>query len=72
VDAAAATLRRAIARDAGNFELWLDLARALDGPARDQALARASRLDPRSPEIAQFRSELALEEPVATSEVPST
>jgi hypothetical protein len=72
VDAAAATLRRAVAREPGDFNLWLDLARALDGTARDAALARAARLNPLSPEVAQFRSDLALEQPIAAAapEVP--
>jgi hypothetical protein len=50
--------RRAIAKDEGDWSLWLDLARTSTGNTQRQALARASRLNPRSPEITQFRAEL--------------
>ena len=50
--------REAITRDGGDWELWLDLARASVGPRRLAALERASELNPLSPEVAEFRAEL--------------
>jgi len=47
--AARARFRQALALDRSNASLWLDLADASSGPARSRALARAKRLDPRSP-----------------------
>jgi hypothetical protein len=52
--AARAVLRKAIAKDPQNWQLWFDLAAATDGAASKAALARASRLNPLSPEIAQL------------------
>jgi cytochrome c-type biogenesis protein CcmH/NrfG len=46
----------AIEREPGDFELWLDLARATDGAERAAALRRASELNPLSPEIEEFRA----------------
>jgi hypothetical protein len=66
-DAAADSFRRAIARDRGDFGLWLDLARALDGSGQQTALDRAARLDPLSPELVQFRSELGLDAPASAN-----
>ena len=48
-----------IAKDERDWELWLDLARASEGPALERALAEATRLNPLSPEVAQLRKELA-------------
>jgi hypothetical protein len=48
-------LTKAIAVDDGDWQTWLDLALASRGRARRRALARASRLYPRSPEIAAVR-----------------
>jgi hypothetical protein len=56
--AAQASFRTAIRKDSGDWNLWLDLARASAGKQQAAALARASRLDPLSPEIATFKSEL--------------
>jgi hypothetical protein len=50
---------KAIAKDRGDWNLWLDLARATTGKAQQAALARAAKLNPLSPEIAAFRSDLA-------------
>jgi hypothetical protein len=50
--------RRAIAKDSRDWNLWLDLARATTGVRRRSALEVASMLNPRSPEIAAFRSDL--------------
>lgn len=52
------SLRKGIASGSGNWQLWLDLARAADGRERASALDRAARLNPRSPEIAAFRQTL--------------
>jgi Flp pilus assembly protein TadD len=48
--------REAIEREPRDYELWLDLARATDGPARAAALRRATELNPLSPEIEDFRA----------------
>lgn len=65
--AARASFERAVARDAGDWALWLDLARASEGRARLEALAGAERLNPLSPEIALFRAELGVEAPIAAA-----
>jgi Flp pilus assembly protein TadD len=57
--AARDALRSAITRDTHGWELWFDLARASTGARQRAALDRASRLNPRSPEVAEFRHELA-------------
>jgi O-Antigen ligase len=54
--AARATLRRAIAKDPRDWDLWYRLALASDGPTFRQAIAAATRLNPFSPEIAALRS----------------
>lgn len=46
--------RQAIAKDDGNWELWLGLALASRGDARRHALARATSLNPLSSEIRQL------------------
>ncbi len=55
---ARASFRKAIAKDEGDWSLWLDLARASEGRAQLDALAQATRLNPLSPEVAQLRQEL--------------
>lgn len=57
-------LRRAIAKDSGDWELWYDLALATSGRAQRRALARAERLNALSPEIAEFK-QFVLGEPPA-------
>ncbi|HEX7526356.1 MAG TPA: O-antigen ligase family protein [Gaiellaceae bacterium] len=54
--AARVALRKAIAKDRQSWQLWFDLAAATDGAASKAALARASRLNPLSTEIAQLGS----------------
>jgi O-antigen ligase len=49
-------LRRAAAKDASDWSIWLDLALASRGPERRHALAEAARLNPLDPVIASFRS----------------
>jgi Flp pilus assembly protein TadD len=56
---AQASLRKAIAKDGNDWELWFDLARATTGAPQTAALARAAKLNPRSPEIAELRKEIA-------------
>jgi hypothetical protein len=56
VAAARSSLRRGVDRDRGDWELWLDLALASEGPQQRQALAEARRLNPLSPEIAELRA----------------
>jgi O-Antigen ligase/Tetratricopeptide repeat len=52
--AARRSLDKAIAKDRGNWVLWLDLAAATHGRGRQTALAEARRLNPLGPEIASF------------------
>lgn len=54
--AARARLERALAQDRGDWETWLDLALASRGRSRELALDRASRLYPRSLEVASVRA----------------
>ena len=54
------TFRRAIAKDDGDWALWLDLAYASSGSARRAAAMRALRLNPLSPEIEAIRPALGL------------
>jgi O-antigen ligase len=58
VTAARASFHKAIAKDPGDWNLWFDLARASSGAAQTAALTRASKLDPLSPEVGAFKSEL--------------
>jgi hypothetical protein len=55
--AARVSFRRAIAEEPRNWLLWFRLAEASTGAEEQRALARASRLNPLSPEIAEFRAE---------------
>jgi hypothetical protein len=48
--------RRAIAKDGGDWELWLDLALASEGDARRGALDRAATLNPLAKAIEQLRT----------------
>jgi hypothetical protein len=56
--AALAALRTASRKDPQNEGIWLDLARVARGPEREAALARAQRLNPLDPSVAQIRGEL--------------
>lgn len=58
---AQAAFRRAIEKAPRDWELWLGVARASEGRERQEALAQAAKLNPLSPEIRQFRAELAAE-----------
>jgi hypothetical protein len=53
--AARKSFRKAIAKDRRDWTLWFELADASRGRARAQALAEATRLNPLSPELAEFR-----------------
>lgn len=55
---ARSAIRRALAKDPGNWSLWLDLAKSSDGSTRANAIQHASTLNPKSPEIAAFRATL--------------
>jgi tetratricopeptide (TPR) repeat protein len=58
--AARASLRKAIAKEPRDWNLWYQLALASDErKAAREALAEAARLNPRSVEVAQLRSALA-------------
>jgi O-Antigen ligase len=52
------SFRRGLAEDPDEWELWLDLGLASEGPARRRAFERAARLNPLSPELEElgFRS----------------
>jgi tetratricopeptide (TPR) repeat protein len=54
--AARESFRRAIAEEPTDWFLWFRLAEASSGARRERALAEASRLNPLSPEIAEFRA----------------
>jgi hypothetical protein len=54
--AARTSFRSAIERDSENWGLWYELATASEGRARERALVRAERLNPRSPEIAALKA----------------
>jgi tetratricopeptide (TPR) repeat protein len=56
--AARASFRKAIAKEPADWELWFRLAEAAGGREQRRALAEAHRLNPRSPELADFRDEL--------------
>ncbi|MBD0290231.1 MAG: O-antigen ligase family protein [Thermoleophilia bacterium] len=51
--AARAAFRRALDKDSSSWELWFHLALASKGKERREAAARALRLNPRSPELAE-------------------
>jgi len=52
--------REAIAKDHGDWELWLGLALASDGEAQRRALARAEALNPLGSQIAELRQQLGV------------
>jgi O-antigen ligase/polysaccharide polymerase Wzy-like membrane protein len=54
------SFRKAIAKDRGDWNLWLDLALASEGKARRAAASAALRLNPHSQVIAQIRPLLGL------------
>jgi O-Antigen ligase len=56
---ARSSFRSGLAEDADEWELWLDLGLASEGPARRRAFERAARLNPLSPELEElgFKSE---------------
>jgi hypothetical protein len=58
---ARSSFRGGLAEDPDEWELWLDLGLASEGPARRHAFERASRLNPLSPELEElgFESETA-------------
>jgi O-Antigen ligase len=51
VDAARSSFQRGLAKDARDWELWLDLALATEGAARRAALERAAALNPLDSEV---------------------
>jgi O-antigen ligase/polysaccharide polymerase Wzy-like membrane protein/tetratricopeptide repeat protein len=55
--AAQANFQKAIANDPRDWTLWFELATTSRGKARARALAQASRLNPLSPEIAEYRAQ---------------
>ena len=55
--AARRALRRALELDPESWSTWLDLAVASSGAERARALAEAKRLNPLSPELAEFQTE---------------
>jgi O-antigen ligase len=52
---ARASFRKAIAKEPTDWELWFRLAEAAGGREQRRALSEALRLNPRSPELADFR-----------------
>jgi O-antigen ligase len=57
--------REAIAKDSGDWELWLGLALASDGDARRRALDRASSLNPLATQVVQLREQLGVRKSAA-------
>ncbi len=55
---AEAALKRALAKDPGDWSLWFALAQSSDGRTRSNAMARVAALNPHSPELAAFRQTL--------------
>jgi hypothetical protein len=55
---AQASFRKAISKDPLDWTLWFELASASRGAAREHALARASQLNPLSPEIDAYRAQI--------------
>ena len=55
--AARESFRMALRRDPENWVLWYELAAASDGETHNRALAAATRLNPRSPEVLELRAE---------------
>jgi hypothetical protein len=55
---AQAALRRALAKDPGDWSLWFALAQASNGKQRVAAMNRVATLDPLSPELKAFRATL--------------
>jgi tetratricopeptide (TPR) repeat protein len=58
--AARVSFRKALAKDPEKWDLWLDLAFASTGRAREAAARRAYELNPLSPEIAAVKPVLGL------------
>jgi MFS family permease len=58
LSAAQKSFGTAIKQDTHDWTLWFDLARASTGNSQRAALGQAAKLNPLSPEIATFRSEL--------------
>lgn len=52
------SFRKALAKDPNDWDLWLDYAAAASGRERMRAFARAAALNPRAPEIRDFREAL--------------
>jgi hypothetical protein len=48
------SLHRALAKDPGNWVLWMDLVGATSGVPQQTALRRSFRLNPRSPELVPY------------------
>jgi hypothetical protein len=70
---ASESFERALTLAPGEWNLWFDLARVLEGPDQEAALARAAALNPRSPEIARLRAEISgieLDATYPTEELP--
>ena len=57
VQAARESFRKGLERDDGDWELWLDLALATEGPERKHAIERARALNPRDPDIAEIAAD---------------
>ena len=67
------SFERALALAPSEWTLWFDLARVLEGPDQEAALARAAALNPKSPEIARLRAEtsgIELDATNPTEELP--
>jgi hypothetical protein len=63
LDRARRFYRRAIAKDSGDWELWLGLTLASKGDARRQAFRHAAALNPLGTEIQQLGKQLGVRNP---------
>ena len=60
IDQARRLYREALAKDDGDWELWLGLALASEGDAQRRALDRAASLNPLDTQIRQLRDQLGV------------
>jgi hypothetical protein len=66
-DAAIASFHHAAGKSGNDWNVWFDLARATTGKEQQTALARASKLNPLSPEVAELRRELAADKQIVVT-----
>jgi O-antigen ligase len=70
--AARQSFRRAIAKNPEDWNLWFDLALASHGKPLREAVAQATGLNPRDPELAALRRALELQDEIAATRAAGT